>query len=286
MTTEIPGTSNTDKPLLLVVKVGGNIIDDDVKLKAFLKEFASLAITGESNLHIILVHGGGKIATQMAASLGIKQQLVDGRRITDGETLKIVTMVYAGLINKNIVAQLQQNKVNAIGLSGADANLLRAHKRGSNSSETGAMPMDYGFVGDIDEVNVDFLSNLLNGSLTPVIAPITHDGNGQLLNTNADTIAREIATALSTTFNVSLVYTFEKAGVLTDPGNDSTLIKEITEHTFNGLLHKGTITGGMIPKLHNALEALHKGVNKVLIGRAEELTQLIKGETGTAIVIK
>jgi len=254
-----------------VVKIGGNIIDDAQKLKAFLDVFSTL------KGHKILVHGGGKLATAMAAQLGIEQQMVEGRRITDAETLKVVTMVYAGFINKNIVAQLQANGVDAMGFSGADGNLIQAHKR----KNTG---LDYGFVGDVDSVNSKRLVSLLQLGLTPVICPITHDGNAQLLNTNADTIAQETAKALSKDYNVQLVYSFEKAGVLLNAEDESTVIKSITPTYYQQLKSEGAIFAGMIPKLDNAFAALQSGVEKVIIGRAEQLHQLIDNTAGTTIV--
>jgi len=255
---------------LTVIKIGGNVIDDDIKLSSFLKAFAS--IKGKK----ILVHGGGKLATKLAEQLNIPQQLVDGRRITDAETLKIVTMVYAGYVNKNIVAQLQANGENAIGICGADGNAILAHKR------TNAL-LDYGFVGDIDEVNFSFFSDLLDKNINIVVAPLTHDAKGQLLNTNADTIAQEIANAMSKTYSVQLIYSFEKAGVLTDTNDDDTLIKEINPSSYKQLKESGAIFAGMIPKLDNAFAALHNGVEKVIIGKAEQLKELISGETGTTI---
>ena len=255
---------------LTVIKIGGNVIDDDIKLSSFLKAFAS--IKGKK----ILVHGGGKLATKLAEQLNIPQQLVDGRRITDAETLKIVTMVYAGYVNKNIVAQLQANGENAIGICGADGNAILAHKR------TNAL-LDYGFVGDIDEVNFSFFSDLLDKNISLVVAPLTHDAKGQLLNTNADTIAQEIANAMSKTYSVQLIYSFEKAGVLRDANDDDTLIKEINPSSYKQLKESGAIFAGMIPKLDNAFAALHNGVEKVIIGKAEQLKELISGETGTTI---
>jgi len=255
---------------LTVIKIGGNVIDDDIKLSSFLKAFAS--VKGKK----ILVHGGGKLATKLAEQLNIPQQLVDGRRITDTETLKIVTMVYAGYINKNIVALLQANGENAIGICGADGNAILAHKR------TNAL-LDYGFVGDIDAVNLSFFSDLLDKNINIVVAPVTHDAKGQLLNTNADTIAQEIANAMSKTYSVQLIYSFEKAGVLTDTNDDVTLIKEINPSSYKQLKESGAIFAGMIPKLDNAFVAINSGINKVIIGRAEQINQLIKGETGTTI---
>lgn len=273
------------KPALFVVKIGGNIIDDEVKLSAFLQSFAQLASTGtdvatDRNARagrMVLVHGGGKLATRLAEKAGIKQQLVEGRRITDAETLKIVTMVYAGYINKNIVAQLQSGGCNAIGLSGADANVILAHKR----KTTGGT--DYGFAGDVDKVNAKFLSMLLEQNFAIVLAPVTHDKNGQLLNTNADTIAQETAKALSVSYNVTLIYSFEKSGVLLDAEDDTTVIKEINPVVYRQLKSQQKIFAGMIPKLDNAFSALNSGVKKVVIGKAENLELLLKGNAGTTI---
>lgn len=258
---------------LFVIKIGGNIIDDEAKLSDFLKAFAR--VDGKK----ILVHGGGKLATRLAEQMNIPQQMVEGRRVTDEETLKIVTMVYAGYINKNIVAQLQANGSNAIGICGVDGNAIKAHKR------TGAK-LDYGFVGDVDEINVDFFESLLNSDVNIVMAPITHDAKGILLNTNADTIAQEIAKGLSKAFNVELVYSFEKAGVLLDANDDRTVIKEIYPESYRELKESGAIFAGMIPKLDNAFSALNSGVQKVIIGKAEELHDLISGTTGTAISLE
>lgn len=255
---------------LLVIKIGGNIIDDDNKLASFLKEFASLR---EKK---ILIHGGGKLATRLAGQMGIEQKMVDGRRITDAETLKIVTMVYAGYINKNVVAQLQQNGCNAIGLSGADGNAILAHKRVKGD-------IDYGFAGDIDAVNVSLIHNLLEQDNSIVFAPVTHDGKGQLLNTNADTIAQEIATAMSKDYEVSLVYGFEKAGVLMNAEDDSTVISQINGEYYKHLKEEKVIFAGMIPKLDNAFAALGKGVKKVIIGKAENLGELTEGRSGTTL---
>ena len=264
--------NSTEREPLYVVKIGGNIIDDDQKLNEFLASFAS--VKGAK----ILIHGGGKLATRLAADLKIPQQMVDGRRITDAETLKIVTMVYAGYINKNIVAKLQATGENAIGLSGADGNLVRSHKRVNAN-------LDYGFVGDVDEVNGKFLQTLLNSGMTPVIAPITHDREGLLLNTNADTIAQVIAVALGQQFNVNLVYSFEKAGVLKDAEDESTVISKIDPVLYETLRSDGSIYAGMIPKLDNAFNALKTGVSRVIIGRAEKLPALIDGSSGTSIVL-
>jgi acetylglutamate kinase len=261
---------------LTVIKIGGNIIDDETKLFSFLKNFAS--IKGKK----ILAHGGGKLATKLAEQLNIPQQLVDGRRITDAETLKIVTMVYAGYINKNIVAQLQANGENAIGICGADGNAILAHKRTSDSS-IGKRGINYGFVGDIDEVNISLFHSLLEKNSCIVVAPITHDAKGQLLNTNADTIAQEIAKALSEHYSVQLIYSFEKAGVLLDANDEATVIKHIDPLSYKNLKESGAIFAGMIPKLDNAFAALNNGVEKVIIGKAEQLQELISGKSGTII---
>ncbi len=257
---------------LAIIKIGGNVIDDEAKLSGFLDSFA--AVPGKK----ILVHGGGKLATKVAEGLGVRQQLVDGRRITDAGTLKIVTMVYAGTINKNIVAQLQARGCDALGLTGADGNSIRAHKRQVQAG------IDYGFVGDVDSVDAAFLTGLLMLNKTPVFAPITHDTNGQLLNTNADTIAQELARGLGRSFDVSLVYSFEKSGVLLDTNNEDSVIPRIGRAYYEELKNKQQIFAGMIPKLENAFTALRSGVRKVIIGRAEELPRLLDGKAGTTIV--
>lgn len=254
-----------------VVKIGGNIIDSPEALTAFLQAFAK--IEG----HKILVHGGGKLATELAGQLNIPQQMIDGRRVTDAATLKVVTMVYAGYINKNIVAQLQALQQNAIGLSGADGNFIAAHKR------TGAQH-DYGFAGDIDMVNLHLLEQLFAGNHAVIVAPITHDGKGQLLNTNADTMAQAIALSLSGRFSVTLIYSFEKAGVLRNAADNGSVITKMDPGTYASLKQEGAIFAGMIPKLDNAFLALKNGVTKVIIGNALELTQLIDGTLGTTIV--
>jgi acetylglutamate kinase len=256
---------------LYIVKIGGNIIDDEAKLSLFLNDFAD--ISGKK----ILVHGGGKLATRLAEKLGVEQQLVDGRRITDAETLKIVTMVYAGYVNKNIVARLQAANCNAIGLCGADGDSILAHKRSHPV-------IDYGFVGDVDAINTVLLKSLLDQNISVVFAPITHDQQGQLLNTNADTIAQELAKAMSAEYSVSLIYSFEKSGVLLDADDDSTVIPEINPSYYQQLKAKQKIFAGMLPKLDNAFAALNSGVKQVIIGKAEQLHQLIDGTSGTSIV--
>lgn len=258
---------------LYVIKIGGNIIDDEQKLASFVQLFSGIS---EKK---ILVHGGGKLATSLAEKLGLEQQLLNGRRRTDAQTLKIVTMVYAGLINKNIVAALQANGCNAMGLTGADGNAVLSHKRVPTEAAG-----DMGFVGDVDDVNVDFIKSLLEQGSTPVIAPITHDGKGQLLNTNADTIAQEVARSMSSVFSTELIFSFEKAGVLRDAADDNSVIAQITPGTYKTLKEQNAIFAGMIPKLDNAFTALKAGVSKVVIGKAEDLLQLIDGSKGTTIV--
>lgn len=263
---------------LYVIKIGGNIIDDEAKLSSFLKSFASIEDKK------ILVHGGGKLATKLAQKMGIEQKLIDGRRITDAETLKIVTMVYAGYVNKNIVAQLQSFNCNTIGLTGVDGDIILAHKRKHSV-------IDYGFVGDVDAVNIPLLKNLLDQNLSLVFAPITHDQQGQLLNTNADTIAQEIAKAMSSDYEVNLIYSFEKSGVLLDVNDETSVIPELNWNGYQKLKTPprtplgdgGKIFAGMIPKLDNAFAALNSGVHKVIIGKAEELEKLMKGTAGTTI---
>lgn len=253
-----------------IIKIGGNVIDDETKLSSFLQSFA--AVKGKK----ILVHGGGKLATKLADQMGVRQQMIDGRRITDAETLKIVTMVYAGYINKNIVAQLQANGCNAIGLTGADGNLLLAHKRTHTT-------IDYGFVGDVDAVNTGLIQSLLNQDLSIVAAPITHNAKGDLLNTNADTIAQELATSLAKLYQVSLIYSFEKSGVLRDVNDENSVIPEMGPAYYHELKEQQLIFAGMIPKLDNAFAALAKNVSKVIIGKAEQLPELIAGSAGTTI---
>jgi acetylglutamate kinase len=255
---------------LYVVKIGGNIIDDEQLLSSFLKKFA--AITNKK----ILVHGGGKLATRMAEKMGIPQQMIDGRRITDAETLKIVTMVYAGYINKNIVAGLESLQCKSLGVTGADGNSILSHKR----EKAG---VDYGFAGDIDLVNASWFIQLLLNGQTLVVAPITHDGKGQLLNTNADTIAQEIAKALSSFFEVVLIYSFEKPGVLKDVENENTVIKKLHLGYYKELKETEKIFAGMIPKLDNAFKAIEAGVQKVIIGNGKDLDMLITGNSGTTI---
>jgi acetylglutamate kinase len=255
---------------LYIIKIGGNIIDDEATLALFLKDIASI------NCPKILIHGGGKLATTLAEQMGVKQTMVAGRRITDADTLKIVTMVYAGFINKNIVAKLNANNCAAIGLTGADANLIAAHKRSNNT-------IDYGFVGDIDLVNSAVVDSMLQQNFTIVVAPITCDSTGQLLNTNADSIANEIAKAMSILYKVSLIYCFEKNGVLQNANDDDSVINKISTVDYEQLKAKQVISGGMIPKLDNAFAALQHGVQHVCIGHANNVLQLINKQTGTVI---
>jgi len=238
------------KNKLTIVKIGGNVINDEKALTSFLADFTS--IKGLK----ILVHGGGKKASELAAQIGLTPKMVNGRRITDNANLEVVTMVYAGLLNKTIVAQLQQYNCNAIGLSGADANSIKAHKRIVKDT-------DYGFAGDIDNVNDSVIKLLLENNLTPVFCAITHDKNGQLLNTNADTIASEIASALASTYHVHLIYCFEKNGVLND---DNSVVENIDFKLYKELKNKNIIADGMLPKLKNCFYALNNGVEKIIIG--------------------
>ncbi len=255
---------------LYVIKIGGNIVDNPTLLNTCLQSFAK--VKGQA----ILVHGGGKMATSIAKSMGVEQTMIEGRRITDEDTLKIVTMVYAGYINKNIVAQLQALGINAMGLSGVDGNLIKAHKRTHDS-------IDYGFVGDIDVVNTDFLLQLLSTNIKLVVSPITHDGKGQVLNTNADTIAQSLATALASSYNVHIIYGFENEGVLKDINDPSSVIAHIDRPLYATLKNQKIINEGMIPKIDNAYEALDNGVQSVIIGKAEKMNELMNGTSGTII---
>lgn len=259
---------------LTIIKIGGNVIDNSEKLHYFLKAFADL------EGFKILVHGGGKMATKLASEMNIEAKMIDGRRITDIETLRVVTMTYAGLINKNLVAQLQRYGCNAIGLSGADGNLIRAKIRPIK-------PIDYGYVGDLDDnsIETENLSKLINSGFIPVFSAITHDGDGQLLNTNADTIASALSIAMAKQYQTSLVYCFEKKGVLMDVDDELSVIKEINPKTYQDLKAKGIIADGMLPKLHNAFEAINKGVKEVFIGKADDINVLQnEGGFGTRLI--
>lgn len=258
---------------ITIIKIGGNVIDFPTKLEEFLQLFSKFP--GKK----ILVHGGGITATKFGESLGVMPEMVDGRRITDKETLDIVTMVYAGLINKQIVAKLQSLRQNASGMTGADGNLIRSEKRPVKT-------IDYGYVGDIKEVNVELLEGMLERKMVPVICAITHDKKGQLLNTNADSIASELATNLSKKHKVNLYYCFNKAGVLIDEHNDNSIIPLINEDIYTELKRENVIHSGMIPKLDNAFAALNKGVNFVWIGKAENLLLAAKGKLSGTIIEK
>ncbi|MFY9160491.1 acetylglutamate kinase [Aquirufa ecclesiirivi] len=254
-------------PKLQVIKIGGNVIDNPPLLEAFLHDIASIKEP------FVLVHGGGKIATEMAKELGITSQMVEGRRVTDTASLRIVTMVYAGWINKTMVAQLQSKQKNAIGFTGPDAGLVISKKRNPS-------PIDYGWVGDIEEVNGEALSGFINQGYYPIFAPITADKDGHLLNTNADTMAQAIAIALSEFFEVTLTYCFEKNGVLNNPDDDHSVIPHINQASFIALKENGIVTAGMIPKLENAIKAISQGVNTVKLCHA---SQVLIQEGGTRI---
>jgi len=241
------------KQKLSIVKIGGNVIENEIELDQFLLNFSKLAAPK------ILVHGGGKLATKLATKLGIKSKMTSGRRITDGKSLEVITMVYGGLTNKNIVAKLQALGTNAIGLSGADGNTIQAHKRPVKK-------IDFGFVGDIDGINSELISTLLQSNLTPVFCAISHDGKGQLLNTNADTIASELAIGMSHKYETTLYYCFEKKGVLSNVEDDGSVIKHIDTHSYNDLLEQNIIADGMLPKMENCFHALQQSVSKVCIG--------------------
>lgn len=251
---------------LYIIKIGGNIIDDEANLQKFLHDFAGL------KENKILIHGGGKVATEISKGLGIEAKMVDGRRITDEETLKIVTMVYGGLINKRIISKLQSMECNAIGLTGADANIVAAEKRPVKNG------IDYGFVGDVKKVHAQPLIHFLSMGLTPVVAPLTHDGLGNMLNTNADTMASALAVALSANFMVQLLYCFELKGVLQDFENKDSVIHRITEQQYREFKEQGIISKGMIPKMDNSFDAIHAGVSSVMICHADDLVNIIAGK--------
>ena len=246
------------KEKVTIVKVGGAIVEDEKQLSQLLKDFS--AIPGKK----VLVHGGGRSATKIASSLGIESTMIDGRRVTDSEMLKVVTMVYGGLVNKNLVARLQAHQINAIPLI----------------KKADGQTIDYGFVGDVERANGDVLHMLLDAGITPVMAPLTHDGQGNMLNTNADTIASETAKALAPYYDVTLIYSFEKKGVLAYPEDDDSVIPLITPSLFQQLVKEGTIGGGMIPKLENAFMAINSGVGRVII----TLATALDGQQGTTIM--
>ena len=255
------------KEKLTIVKVGGAVVEDEAQLTQLLKDFA--AIKGPK----ILVHGGGRRATKVAAALGIETKMVDGRRITDAEMLEVVTMVYGGLVNKHVVAGLQALGVDAIGLCGADGDIIRSVKRPLKNG------IDYGFVGDVKKADGEKMAHFIGKNLVPVVAPLTHDGQGNILNTNADTMASEVAKAMAPLYDVTLIFSFEKKGVLSNPNDDESVIPTITRADFERYKADGTISGGMLPKIENALAAVEAGVNQVII----TLATAIDGQHGTVI---
>lgn len=255
------------KEKLTIVKVGGAVVEDEAQLQQLLKDFA--AIEGAK----ILVHGGGRRATKIAERLGIETKMVDGRRITDAEMLEVVTMVYGGLVNKHVVAMLQAQGVDAIGLCGADGDVIRSVKRPLKNG------IDFGFVGDVKKADGDKIAYFIEKNMTPVIAPLTHDGQGNILNTNADTMASETAKAMASIYDVTLIYSFEKKGVLSNPDDEDSVIPTITRSDFERYKADGTISGGMLPKIENALAAVEAGVSQVII----TLATAIDGHHGTII---
>ncbi len=255
------------KEKITIVKVGGAVVEDEDHLSQLLRDFS--AIEGKK----VMVHGGGRKATKVAEMLGIESKMVNGRRITDAEMLSVVTMVYGGLVNKNLVARLQANGINALGLTGADMNVIRSHKRPIKNG------VDFGFVGDVDTADGKMLSKLIEEGITPVMAPLTHDGQGNILNTNADTIASETAKSLAPYYDVTLIFSFEKKGVLRNPDDDDSVIPVITHEDFEKYKYDGTISGGMLPKIENALSAIDAGVSRVII----TLATAIDGNSGTII---
>lgn len=261
---------------LTIIKVGGKIVEEEATLQQLLTNFS--AIEGKK----VLVHGGGRSATKLASQMGIESTMIDGRRVTDAEMLRVVTMVYGGLVNKNIVARLQACGINALGLTGADMNVILSHKRPPKTIKTTdgkEQTVDFGFVGDVDKANGEGLARIIEQGITPVMAPLTHDGKGTMLNTNADTIAGTTAKALAPYFDVTLIYTFEHAGVLRNPDDEQSLIPHINKTLFEQYRADGTVSGGMIPKIENALEAIEAGVKKVIITHANA----IDGQHGTII---
>lgn len=254
--------TNMNRQVLTVVKIGGNIVDNPDALEQFLEDFHS--ISGAK----VLVHGGGKIATELSKKMGLEPVMIDGRRVTDAETLKIVTMVYGGLINKNIVAQLQSKGTNALGLTGADGNIIFSHKRQHPT-------IDYGFVGDIDHVDGRKIQSLIQTEFVPIFAPLTHDLEGCLLNTNADTVASEIAIALSPYFKVQFFYCFEKKGLLKDINDDNSSVPHIKIDEIQTLKDDGTIVAGMIPKVDNISNAIQRGVEQVRLCHAEDISKIL-----------
>ncbi|WP_295732326.1 acetylglutamate kinase [uncultured Muribaculum sp.] len=259
------------KDSITVVKVGGGIVEEAASLDRLLRDFA--AIEGFK----LLVHGGGRSATRMAAAFGVETTMIDGRRVTDDDMLRVVTMVYGGMVNKNVVAGLQALGVDALGMTGADMDIIRSHRRPVTSSG-----VDYGWVGDVERVRGDALASLVRSGIVPVVAPLTHDGHGHLLNTNADTMAQAVATGLSPYFDVRLVYCFEKPGVLRDADDDASVIPLIDSALFERLKADGIVSGGMLPKLSNSFDALRGGVESVIITSAASLSDL---SVGTRLIL-
>ena len=267
-------TDNREK--VTVVKVGGAVVEDPEQLAELLDNFS--AIEGKK----VLVHGGGRRATKVAAQLGIESHMVGGRRITDAEMLSVVTMVYGGLVNKNLVARLQAKGVNALGLTGADMDVIRSHKRPLKSvkmDDGTTQTVDFGYVGDVDYADGARFASLLDSGITPVVAPLTHDGEGNMLNTNADTMASTVAKALAERYDVTLIFSFEKKGVLSNPDDDDSVIPVITRALYNKYVADGTISGGMMPKIENALEAVESGVKRVIITLAAAISDDTQGTT-------
>lgn len=252
------------KEHLTIIKVGGKIVENSESLNSLLKDFA--AVEGKK----LLVHGGGRSATQMAARLGVETKMVDGRRITDEAMLEVVTMVYGGLVNKRIVAGLQALGIDAVGLTGADMNIVLSDKRKVSA-------VDYGWVGDVKRVNAEAVATLIESGCCPVVAPLTHDGCGHILNTNADTMAGEMAKAMAAHYDVTLMFCFEKPGVLADENNDSSLIPTITPAVLDDLKRRGVVSGGMIPKLDNAIACVSAGVESVVITQADRIADPYAG---------
>ena len=261
-----------NKEKLFIIKIGGNVIDNEANLDSFLDDFSKIQSKK------ILVHGGGKIATGIGDKLNIQSKYIDGRRITDDETIDLVTMVYAGLVNKKIVAKLQSMQCNAIGITGADANLLPAKKRPVKE-------IDFGWVGDVsaENINSNTWKLFLENGLTPVTAPLTHDNKGHMLNTNADTIASVIAVSLSAIYEVNLVFCFEKNGVLLDVNDEYSVVQQLNCEKYKLLKESNKLFAGILPKIDNSFDAINKGVNKVIIGNSTQLTSLISGQGGTKI---
>lgn len=255
---------------LNIIKVGGKIVEEELSLKRLIDDFSNLSGSR------ILVHGGGRSATALAARMGIATTMIDGRRVTDADMLKIVTMVYGGLVNKQIVAALQSRGINAVGLTGADLDIIRSHRRPATPT------VDYGFVGDIDHVDGHRLSTLIDMDIIPVIAPLSHDGNGTILNTNADTIASQIAIAMTPYYDTTLTFCFEKPGVLSNPDDDTSVIPNINPYHFHQLKAEGIISDGMIPKIQNSLKAIESGVTHVIITRADAIAN---PDAGTHITL-